>query len=104
MGGMGQIPGGGSLGGRIRRLTACSVLVLVDEVGARRADPRCLCAWPPLHGRAHAFGRLSEFLTERWDSRSHGTKERRGLPVVPEPTNHGNVMLERPGHHKGHLI
>src|SRR5918994_4045306 len=104
MGGMSEIPGGGSLGGRIRRRTACSVLVVGGEVRAGRADPRCLWAWPPLHRREYAFGCLSEFLAECWDSGSHGTKERRGLPAIADAANHGNVMLERSSHQKGRLL
>jgi hypothetical protein len=42
MGGMSEVTSGGSLGGRIRRLTACSMPVVGDEVGAGRADHRCL--------------------------------------------------------------
>jgi hypothetical protein len=98
MGGMSEIPGSGSLGGRIRRLMACPVLVAGDEVGAGRADRRCLWAWPPLHWRQHAFGGLCEFLTERWDSGSHGTKERRRLAAVADAAYHGNVMFEGSSH------
>src|SRR4029453_13389487 len=74
------------------------------KVRAGPADRRCLWGGPPLHRCQYAFGGLAEFLAECWDSRGHGTKQRRGLAAVADAANHGNVMLERSSHQKGRLV